>query len=103
SRRKNSSHSCRLRPHPIHPSGLTPLSIELALVHSGDDFEDAVLRSRAGKAPQLATICLLRASVDGVEAALVLLDIHPQSEAVILYELFLCSALRGRGIGTRLL
>jgi GNAT superfamily N-acetyltransferase len=79
------------------------LVITLVPVRSGDDFDDVVLRSRAGKAPRLDTIHLLRANADGVETGLVLLDIHPRSESVILYEIFLRSALRNRGVGTRVL
>jgi len=40
---------------------------------------------------------------DGVEVALVILDIHDGCRCIILYELFLCSSWRNRGIGTKVL
>ena len=79
------------------------MTITLLPVRGIDDLDDAVLRSRAVKAPGLATIRLLRAMADGVEAALVVLDVHPDSDSVILYEIFLSASLRNRGIGTKIL
>jgi GNAT superfamily N-acetyltransferase len=79
------------------------LVITLEPAHSADEFAAPVLRSRAGKAPHLSTVHLLRAMADGAEAALVVLDIHPGSECVILYEIFLCAGRRNRGIGTKVL
>ena len=79
------------------------LTITLVPALTGDDFETAGLRSRAAKAPRLNTIRLIRAMADGVETALVVLDIHHESNCVILYELFLCSPLRNRGVGTKVL
>jgi GNAT superfamily N-acetyltransferase len=46
---------------------------------------------------------LYRAMSDGVEVALVVLDIHDEAECVILYELYLCAPARNRGVGTRVL
>jgi GNAT superfamily N-acetyltransferase len=62
-----------------------------------------MLRSRAAKAPRLDTIHLFRAMADGVEMALVVLDIHKESDSIILYEVFVCSGERNRGVGTEVL
>ena len=51
----------------------------------------------------MRTTHLFRAVADGVEVALVVLDIHEGAECFILYELFLCSVTRNRGIGTKVL
>jgi GNAT superfamily N-acetyltransferase len=79
------------------------LIITLVPALDRDDFATAILRSRAGKAPRLGTIHLIRAMADGVEVALVVLDIHDQVDCIILYELFLTSTLRNRGVGTKVL
>lgn len=77
------------------------ITLEPALTE--DDFDAAVLRSRAAKAPHMGTTRLFRAMVGGSEVALVVLDIHQGSDSIILYELFLCSAQRNRGVGTKVL
>jgi GNAT superfamily N-acetyltransferase len=46
---------------------------------------------------------LFRAMSVGVEVALVVLDVHEDSECVILYELYLCAPERNRGLGTQVL
>jgi GNAT superfamily N-acetyltransferase len=77
--------------------------IRLVPVATADDFESPALRSRAGKAPHVPTMRLLRAMSDGVEVALVVLDVHEGAKCAILYELFLCSERRNRGVGTKVL
>ncbi|MSR35685.1 MAG: N-acetyltransferase [Gemmatimonadetes bacterium] len=79
------------------------MTITLVPAHSADEFVAPVLRSRAWKAPRLSTVHLLRAMAGGTEEALVVLDIHSGSDCVILYEIFLCSERRNRGIGTKVL
>ena len=68
-----------------------------------DDFAAGALRSRAAKAPHMSTTHLFRAVSDGVEVALVVLDIHEGAACAILYEIFLCSDRRNRGVGTKVL
>jgi hypothetical protein len=68
-----------------------------------EEFVTPVLRSRAGKAPNMPTTHLFRAMADGVEAALVVLDIQEGAACVILYEIFLSSARRDQGEGTEVL
>lgn len=51
----------------------------------------------------MGTTHLFRALADGIEVALVVLDIHEEWECLILYELFLCSGERNRGLGTKVL
>ena len=62
-----------------------------------------MLRARAAKAPQQDTTHLFRAMAASDEVALVVLDIHPGSRCYILYEVFLCSPRRNRGIGSKVL
>jgi GNAT superfamily N-acetyltransferase len=62
-----------------------------------------VLRARAAKAPRMDTVHLFRAMAGGVEMALVVLDIHEDSDSIILYEVFVCSGKRNRGVGTDVL
>jgi GNAT superfamily N-acetyltransferase len=77
--------------------------ISLEPVRGERDFQDPVLRSRASKAPALDTIRRLKVNADGVETALVLLDVHPDHDSVILYEIFLLAGQRNVGIGTKIL
>jgi GNAT superfamily N-acetyltransferase len=77
--------------------------VRLVPAAAADEFEDTILRSRAAKASSLSTARLYRAMSDGVEAALVVLDIHEGADCIILYELFLCSDRRNRGLGTKVL
>ena len=49
------------------------------------------------------TVHLFRAMTDGVEMALVVLDIHEESDCIILYEVFVCADRRNRGVGTEVL
>jgi GNAT superfamily N-acetyltransferase len=79
------------------------VTISLEPVRSERDFENPVLRSRASKAPHLDTIQHLKVTADGVESALVLLDVHPGHESVILYEIFLLAGQRNHGVGTKIL
>jgi GNAT superfamily N-acetyltransferase len=79
------------------------LIIRLTAVDGARDFETSGLRARAAKAPQLATTHLFRATSGSEEVALVVLDIHPNARCYILYEVFLCSPHRNRGVGTRVL
>jgi GNAT superfamily N-acetyltransferase len=51
----------------------------------------------------MSTTHLFRAMSEGVEVALVVLDIHQAAACSILYELFLCSDRRNRGVGTKVL
>src|SRR5207247_1200633 len=85
------------------PERESSLTITLAPALTADDFTAAVLRSRVAKAPRMSTIHLFRAMAGEVELALVVLDIHEASDSVILYELFLCSERRNRGVGTKVL
>src|SRR5688572_7669075 len=78
-------------------------AIRLVPAANEDAFEAPALRSRASKAPRQRTTHLFRAMSDGVELALVVLDIHDGSDCVILYEIFLSSDRRNRGVGTRVL
>ena len=77
--------------------------IRLVAVDSAQDFETPGLRARAAKAPHLATTHLFRALVGTDEVALVVLDIHPGARCYILYEVFLCSPRRNRGVGSKVL
>lgn len=79
------------------------MAIRLVPAATEDEFEAPALRSRASKAPRLSTTHLFRAMSEGVEVALVVLDIHPAAACAILYELFLASDRRNRGIGNRVL
>ena len=51
----------------------------------------------------MRTTHLFRAMDDEVEVALVVLDNHEGADCSILYELFLASARRNRGLGTKVL
>jgi GNAT superfamily N-acetyltransferase len=51
----------------------------------------------------MSTTQLFRAESDGIEAALVVLDVHEGADCAILYELFLCSDRRNRGVGNKVL
>jgi GNAT superfamily N-acetyltransferase len=79
------------------------VSIRLRPAASEEAFAAPVLRSRAAKAPRMRTTHLFRAMADEVEIALVVLDNHEGADCSILYELFLASARRNRGLGTKVL
>lgn len=79
------------------------VTIRLVPVRTEDEFDAPALRSRAAKAPHMSTTQLFRAESDGVEAALVVLDVHEGADCAILYELFLCSDRRNRGVGNKVL
>jgi GNAT superfamily N-acetyltransferase len=79
------------------------VKIRLVPAATEDDFDTAGLRSRAAKAPQIGTTHLFRAMSESAEVALVVLDVHEGAACAILYELFLCSDRRNRGIGTKVL
>ena|SRR5687767_10847517 len=66
-------------------------------------FTASVLRSRAAKAPRMRTTYLFRVMSDEIEVALVVLDNHDGADCSILYELFLASERRNRGLGTKVL
>lgn len=74
--------------------------ITLVPARTSRDFEAVTLRSRAAKAPNLATTHLFRAMAGGEEMGLVVLDLRPGARCPMLYELFLVSARRNRGIGS---
>ena len=77
--------------------------IKLVAARSAEDFGAAVLRARAAKAPRLDTTRLFRAMAGSEEMALVVLDVHPGERCSILYELFLCTERRNRGVGSKVL
>ena len=79
------------------------MTITLVPALTADMFDSVGLRSRAAKAPRIGTAHLFRAMADGAEVGLVVLDLHEGSRCAILYELFLCSPRRNRGIGTKVL
>lgn len=79
------------------------MSIRLMPAASDEEFAAPALRSRAGKAPHMKTTHLFRAMSDEVEVALVVLDIHEDADCSILYELFLATERRNRGLGTKVL
>ena len=54
-------------------------------------------------APRTGTTDLFRVMAGEVEVGLVVLDHHSGSECVTLYELFLSTSRRNRGIGTKVL
>jgi GNAT superfamily N-acetyltransferase len=77
--------------------------IRLMPAANEEEFVSPALRSRAAKAPRLRTTHLFRAMSEEVEVALVVLDNHEGADCSILYELFLSSARRNRGLGTKIL
>ena len=82
---------------------MTGVTITLEPAATSDEFETAGLRSRAEKAPRMGTTHLFRVMSEGAEAALVVLDIHEEAECIILYEIYLCSDRRNRGLGNKVL
>ncbi|HSW30362.1 MAG TPA: GNAT family N-acetyltransferase [Longimicrobiales bacterium] len=79
------------------------MTITLEPAQTADAFDTVVLRSRAAKAPRIGTAHLFRVLADGAEVGLVVLDLHEGTRCAILYELFLSSPRRNRGIGTKVL
>jgi GNAT superfamily N-acetyltransferase len=79
------------------------VAIRLMPARDSEEFAAPALRSRAGKAPRMKTTHLFRAMADEVEVALVVLDNHEGADCSILYELFIASERRNRGVGTKVL
>ena len=77
--------------------------ITLTQVASASEFEIATLRARADKAPHMETTRLFRAMAGSEEMGLVVLDVQAGAQCFILYEIFVCTPMRNRGIGSKLL
>lgn len=78
-------------------------SVKLEPAARQGGFSHPVLQARVQHAPGGPGSHLFRATLDGVEVALVALDVFPGSEGVVLYELYVSPDHRRKGVGTAII
>lgn len=77
--------------------------IELYEICAGENCQNVQLRARVSESPRARYTKQFGVREDGSEVAFLALDLIPEADYLVLYEIFVPHELRRRGIGSRLL
>lgn len=81
----------------------TLIMIELHEIGAGENCQNAQVRARVLESPKARYTKQFAVRESGSEVAFLALDLIPETDYLVLYEIFVPSELRRRGIGSRLL